>query len=702
MAGLAPAKPYNHACHVRLRQTIAYSNVTSYTNRSLSFKEEKSRQERSYLDPFERSLVAFTLYFQYGGGGRHKIVSVGSPLTPSRKKSAGQTWRTACLPLIVCTVLLIAGCVRQQGFPPMGDPLPSTVKLEMPPSLKDQILRYTDSCGQPEEIPLGRRLEDALLEGAYRTFTKVAYEEPGGAAFAPDHVVKVDFLDWSFDLNKDALYDRAPAVLKLNAITRVYDKTGALLRETEIKVSRQERLRLEQLAKNCDYIIDPFIRDTLIEFASRVFLDTRIALGEQPPSPPIARIEGAGSETSPPAVEPLSAAAPPTLSKLRFKALLLDENGNLILEGGEHVRVRVDVVNTGMNPIQDASATLTGTLSIIGQFPATTLSIPPLQPGQTKSLEFMATLPPATQPQQAEIHVAVTESGGAAAPPQTLSLTIQPAGAGADDVDQIPAPASNFQQPQTYLVSIGVGSYRDRQMQPRKYASRDAETIANYFQSLGGIPPSNVRLLQNWKALRTDMDEVLLDWLPLHSAKNAVVILYFSGQAVVTPTGNVLLAPYDGTTAAPTRLYPLKDIESSLARLKAKHVIFLFDGVVSRLRGDAKTKVVAPRWELGSPNITRLIGGEEFTKGLEDDKHRHGLFTYYLLKGLRGDADTNRDGVVTLWETAEYVRQKVSWAARTRFNVEQRPQILPILKPGDPAGSLALTKLASLTGTEPP
>ena len=585
----------------------------------------------------------------------------------------------------------------------MGDPLPSTAKLELPPSLKDQTLRYTNSCGQPEAIPLGRRLEEVLLEGAYRTFTTVAYEQSGGNAIEPDHVVKLSFLNWSFDLNKDALYDRAPATLQLNAIARVYDKTGALLRETEIKVARQERLRLEQLAKNCDYIIDPFIRDTIIEFASKVFLDTRVALGEQPPSPPVAQAAEPAPSISSPTIAPDSAAAgTSTPSKLRFKALLLDENSNLILEGGEHVRVRVDVINTGISPIQNASATLTGTLSIIGQFPATTLSIPPLQPGQTKSLEFMATLPPATRPQQAEIHVAVAESGGAAAPPQTLSLTIQPVGAGADDVDQIPAPASSFQQPQTYLISIGVGTYRDRHIPPRKYAARDAETVANYFQSLGGVPPSNVRLLQNWKALRTDIDEVLLDWLPLHLAKNAVVIVYFSGQAMVTPTGNVLLTPYDGTSAAPTRLYPLKDIESALARLKAKHVIFLFDGMVSRLRDDAKATVGLPRWELGGGNIIRLIGGQDFTKGLEDDQHRHGLFTYYLLKGLRGDADTNRDGMVTLKETTDYVRQKVSWVAKTRFNSDQHPQTLPLLKPDDTAASLVLSKPAAITGTETP
>jgi hypothetical protein len=189
-----------------------------------------------------------------------------------------------------------------------------------------------------------------------------------------------------------------------------------------------------------------------------------------------------------------------SLSKLRFKALLLDENGNLFLESGERILVRVNIVNTGPTPTQNASASLTGTPSVIEQFLSTTLTIPPLQPGETKSLEFAATLPSSHQPQQVEIRVTVTEAGGAAARPQTLLFIIQPAGAGTDNVDQIPTPVSNFHQPQTYVVSIGAGAYRDTHIASRPYASRDADMATNYFQSLGGVPPSNIRSLQIFKA----------------------------------------------------------------------------------------------------------------------------------------------------------------------------------------------------------
>jgi hypothetical protein len=636
------------------------------------------------------------------------MVSIGPALIPSEKKLIKTTWCVVGRSLTGLVGLLAAGCASPLEFPPIGEPLPYTARLEIAQSIKNLTADYTDSCGQPVQLPVGSQIEEALIEAVRRTYKVVVYETDQRSDLQPDLVLNIDLLGWSFDLNKEDLYDRAPAVLQLNAIARVYDAKGAVARETEIQVARRERLRLEQLAKNCNYLITPFIRDTAVEFASRILMDTRLAfqgrenpqVGTQMPAP------DAGSATLRPssAMGPaLARSAPSALSNLRFKAMLLDENGNLVLEGGEHVRVRVDVINTSINPIQNASASLTGTPSIIGQFPATTLTIPPLQPGETKSLEFIATMPPAAQSQQAEIHVAVVESDGTtAAPSQTLSLTIEPSGVGTDDVDQIPFSAAGFHRPHTYLISIGVGTHRDPQIQPRKYAAVDAKMVAGYFRSLGGVPSSNIRLLQDRKAFRYEIDETLFDWLPSTAGKDAVVIVYFSGQTMVDPTGEILLVSYEGSQTVPTLLYPLKDIEAALSRLKTKQVILLFDVRASKLQSDAGTKPVTPNWTPGGAHTIGLIGGEGFVKGLEDDKHRHGLFTYYLLRGLRGDADTNRDRAVTLGELAGYVCQKVAWAAKSQFNVEQRPQILPALKPGDKAAALVLSKLAALAGAETP
>ena len=82
--------------------------------------------------------------------------------------------------------------------------------------------------------------------------------------------------------------------------------------------------------------------------------------------------------------------------------------------------------------------------------------------------------------------------------------------------------------------------------------------------------------------MRPDIDEALLDWLPGHMNKEAVVIVYFAGLATVSPNGEVFLVPYDGSIATSSRSYPLKDLEAALNRLKAKQTLFVFDGMVAK------------------------------------------------------------------------------------------------------------------------
>jgi uncharacterized caspase-like protein len=85
---------------------------------------------------------------------------------------------------------------------------------------------------------------------------------------------------------------------------------------------------------------------------------------------------------------------------------------------------------------------------------------------------------------------------------------------------------------------------------------------------------------------------------------------------------------------------------------------------------------------------------------LEDNQHRHGLFTYYLLRALRGEADTNRDGDVTLGETVTYLSQKVRWASKTQQNQEQRPFTVPAIRATDPSATLILARPAGVQGAE--
>ena len=53
---------------------------------------------------------------------------------------------------------------------------------------------------------------------------------------------------------------------------------------------------------------------------------------------------------------------------------------------------------------------------------------------------------------------------------------------------------------------------------------------------------------------------------------------------------------------------------------------------------------------------------------------KHGLFSYYLMKGMEGDSDLNKDGKVTVAEMQEYLTDKVGRHAMG-MNRNQQPQL---------------------------
>ena len=584
--------------------------------------------------------------------------------------------------VILVLALLATGCEKigytRTVLPDMGPQLPLSVTLTIDPSVTSAQYTYTDSCGHPG-IPVfvGRVLESALTDAADQTFKTVRLAGKQSGEAKSDLSIQVVLQQQGFKMFPEALYDRVPTELMLETVVVYRDASGKVLREVPLTVTHRDRLFLAVDQQRCDYLMDPFVQDaavsvaTLFARASRDLLDpnNQAAGGSAPGS-------GAGSA-------------------LVFKTTVLDENGNGVLEGGERVKIRVDLTNSGKAPITGIAVTLGGTPTFVAYFHTPTLSVDALQPGESRSVEFAATLPPSVEGQRAEVTVSALAASGASAPAaQTVTAALRGGSGRFDSVDQIPA-STGLQRPHTYVLSVGISSYRDPQIAARKYASLDAELIATYFQTVGGVPAANVRLLQDWKGLRSDIEEFILEWLPRRLTSESVVIVYFSGHAAVSPSGETYLIPYDGKHNSTARLYPLKDLEAGLARLKTKQTLFIFDGGVLSIGPGGSGKHQGPRWSSGKSPVLHLIGTTGLHTGLEPAKLRHGLFTYYLLRGLKGEADANVDGDVTLGELTTFVGRTVPAAARQDFGQEQRPLIVPPVLPSGKSAGLVLTKSAA-------
>lgn len=232
----------------------------------------------------------------------------------------------------------------------------------------------------------------------------------------------------------------------------------------------------------------------------------------------------------------------------------------------------------------------------------------------------------------------------------------------------------------SWALIIGVSNYKDKNVPPLQYSSRDAKLFYNYLVSTSGgrFERERVKLLIDEKATAVNIRMSLFEWLR-QALEEDVVIIYFAGHGSSDSpdSQNLFLLPYDANyNNIASTAFPMWDIETALKRfLKAKRVIVLADAChaggigssfdISRRAGRAiKVNPVnegLKRLADVGRGICVFTSSDDRQYSQESDKWGggQGVFTYYLLKGLQGEADYNRDQNITLGELIPYVSEKV-------------------------------------------
>ncbi len=240
---------------------------------------------------------------------------------------------------------------------------------------------------------------------------------------------------------------------------------------------------------------------------------------------------------------------------------------------------------------------------------------------------------------------------------------------------------------QHWAVIIGVSRYSDTRVQSLRYANADAKYFYNWLiSSTGGkYSPNNIQLLLDKEATSRNIKDALFNWLR-QAIEEDVVIIYFAGHGSPdspdTPE-NLYLLPYDTQydNIAATG-FPMWDVETAIKRfIKAKRIIVIADACHSGGVGQAFD--VARRSTRGigvNPISTRLEQLSKAGKGVavisaSGDKQTsqegrqwgggHGVFTYYLMEALKGNADYNQDAKVSLGELIPYLSEQVRRATKS-------------------------------------
>ncbi|MEK7858893.1 MAG: ankyrin repeat domain-containing protein [Elusimicrobiota bacterium] len=241
--------------------------------------------------------------------------------------------------------------------------------------------------------------------------------------------------------------------------------------------------------------------------------------------------------------------------------------------------------------------------------------------------------------------------------------------------------------PDNYAVLVGIEDYAD--LPPAQFAERDAAAVREHLVALG-YPLRNIVLVAGARASRAGLVKNVENWLPKNVNERSTVFFYYSGHGAPDPaSGDAYLVPADGDPQyLEETAYPIKRLYEKLSALKAKRIIVVLDSCFSGAGGRSVlakgTRPLVNKIEFGAAATGRVVSmtaskADQISGSLEEQGH--GLFTYYLLRGLNGDAKA-KGGEVTVRSLYEYLSPNVQDAAH-RANREQKPQLILGASAGD-------------------
>lgn len=404
------------------------------------------------------------------------------------------------------------------------------------------------------------------------------------------------------------------------------------------------------------------------------------------PAVPVPPVASAPAPKPVEAMEELASAPVATLA-----AGLKEAGGDSVIDAGEAFSLHVELVNAGLVAAKNVRLLLSGSPALTAALGSERM-LGDLPPGQATASEVKGVLGSMTSSQVGTLRVeAVCDPGGVLLGAKTFRVALRGRLEEAAevlselDVDQIPAATKGIGGPDDAALVVGISRYRDKDIPAVRYASRDAELVAKYLTRVAGVPAENIKVLTDDTATKSDLEAYLTDWLPRRVNERSRVFVYFAGHGTPAATaGEAFLVPYEGQPDFPSKLLPLKTLMASLGKLPAREVVVALDSCFSGAGGrsllPAGARPLVSTVETAVPEGGKLVvlsaaSGSQVSS--DYDKARHGLFTYAFLRGLRGEADADSNGSVTVGELYGYVKEQVGKRASLELNRDQTPTLNP-------------------------
>ena len=250
-----------------------------------------------------------------------------------------------------------------------------------------------------------------------------------------------------------------------------------------------------------------------------------------------------------------------------------------------------------------------------------------------------------------------------------------------------------------YAVIVGISSYQDPAIDQLQYANADAIAFAGFLKSKagGGVPAKNIQLLTDSNATQAAVI-LAINWLVRVAKKNDLVYFYFSGHGNVENVTmfnkahlicyNTLRDIFEGMSLSVEKL---NDNANTLSATNGANVVIITDACHSGKIASAnaeKNQLIGEQLLASNEKEIRIASCQPDQLSNENEKWGggRGVFSYYLVNGLKGLADKNENGIVTLGELKLFLNNKMN---NDRVLLNEHKIQTPVLKGADDAFQLS-------------
>jgi uncharacterized caspase-like protein/tetratricopeptide (TPR) repeat protein len=217
-----------------------------------------------------------------------------------------------------------------------------------------------------------------------------------------------------------------------------------------------------------------------------------------------------------------------------------------------------------------------------------------------------------------------------------------------------------------WALVVGISNFADSSIN-LKYSSKDARDFCNYLIQDGNFKPDHIHLLLNEKATRENILSQLGDrWLPRVAGPDDLVVIFISthgspSRADVAGVNYLVAYNTDKNSLLATGI-PLQDLANMVRdRVHCDRCVIIMDACHSGAAVDASgakglfrvNNVSADEVFQGTGQLV-ICSSQPSQVSWESKRYNNGVFTHYLLEGLRKNGNTTK-----IAEAATYMRDRV-------------------------------------------